>query len=312
MSKTTIEWTQRPGTVGETWNPTTGCSKVDRGCKNCYAEVMHRRLQKMMPDKYREPFLAGAVEHPETLTIPYGWKKPRTVFVDSMSDLFHKNVSLDFLRQVFAVMRDTAQHTYLILTKRPERIMDFLLVQDPAWEWPRNVWMGTSVNDQESADKRIPALMFAPAPVRFVSYEPATGPVDLTRWLGSYDRVTYRYDETGKSYVYACRFVAGIDWVICGGESGAKAVPMHPDWARNVRDHCALHHVPFFFKQWGNWEPITYYKEHTPIINFTPGKGEYLFPAPRPQNMIRVREKSRNLLDGRTHLEFPNTQTPTP
>ncbi len=311
MSQTTIEWTQRPGTIGETWNPTTGCNKVDRGCKNCYAEVMHRRLQKMQPAKYAQPFLAGAVAHPETLGIPLAWKKPRTVFVDSMSDLFHPDVPLHFLYDVFEVMRATPQHTYLILTKRPERVIDFLIVyhHSSAWEWPNNVWMGTSVNDQASADLRIPKLLKVPAPIRFVSYEPATGEADLSRWLGTYWRIPTNLHGDVPLQLRPRQLVYGIDWVICGGESGAKATPMHPDWARRVRDDCKLADVPFFFKQFGNWEPVTYYKDHHPIIDYNTGPGQFLFTLPhRPQNMVRVPKKSGHRLDGEVHHEFPHSK----
>lgn len=308
MSITSIEWTQRPGTVGETWNPTTGCNKVDRGCKNCYAEIMHRRLMHMQPEKYSQPFLAGAIPHPETLAIPLQWKKPRTVFVDSMSDLFHPNIPMSFLEDVFNVMRATPQHTYLILTKRPERLIDFDLifgtVENP---WPPNVWMGTSINDQASADVRIPLLLKIPAALRFVSYEPATGRADISPWLGSYWRIPTSIALGDVPLQSRPRkLVNGIDWVICGGESGHKAVPMHPDWARRVRDDCATADVPFFFKQWGNWEPVTYYKDHRPVIDYNTGPSQYLFGLPdRPQNMRRTIKKSGNLLDGQTHLNFP-------
>jgi protein gp37 len=305
MSITSIEWTQRPGTIGETWNPTTGCNKVDRGCKNCYAEIMHRRLMLMKPDKYTQPFLAGAIPHPETLEIPLKWKKPRTVFVDSMSDLFHENIPMWFLEDVFKVMRATPQHTYLILTKRPERLIDFEIiyhvVENP---WPPNVWIGTSINDQASADIRIPLLLKIPAALRFISYEPATGPADISRWLGSYWRIPMTGDAPLQ--MRPRKLVYGIDWVICGGESGHKAVPMHPDWARRVRDDCATADVPFFFKQFGNWEPVTYYKDHHPVIDYNTGPSQYLFGLPhRPQNMRRTSKKSGNLLDGQTHLNFP-------
>jgi protein gp37 len=319
MSQTTIEWTQRPGTVGETWNPTTGCNKVDRGCKNCYAEVMHRRLQHMMPDKYKEPFLNGAVPHPEVLPIPLAWRKPRTVFVDSMSDLFHENIRFEFIEGVMRVIDQTPQHTYLVLTKRPERAVQFwgymnrFNIGQSLWRPPVNLWMGTSVNDQPSALKRIPQLLRLGGVLRFLSYEPATGALDLTnKGLQNAYSVPTGYDAHGYGIEWTDpgdAFV-GLDWVICGGESGAKAVPMHPDWARRVRDDCARANVPFFFKQWGQWEPITYYQEHKPVIKFAPGKGEYLFPAPALQNMIRRRKKSGCELDGQVYHQFPEPKHP--
>lgn len=216
---TTIEWTQRPGTKGETWNPTTGCNKLSAGCKHCYAEVMHKRLQAMGMGKYEQDFSAGVVTHADTLTIPLKWKKPRTVFVNSMSDLFHADVPFDFIDQVFAVMALTPQHTYQILTKRPERMAEYLaglqraaddhapLTQSGQFSpanvinlrnlvlvsrgsgvggrgfkanWPLpNVWLGTSVENQAAADERIPHLLRCPAAVRFLSCEPLLGAVDL-------------------------------------------------------------------------------------------------------------------------------------
>jgi protein gp37 len=233
MSVTSIEWTKRPGTIGETWNPTTGCNKVDRGCKNCYAEIMHRRLQAMGQHKYRKPFLDGAKIHTDTLDIPLRWNKPRTVFVNSMSDLFHEDVPFQFIGQVFSVMQKTPQHTYLVLTKRPELALKFWnLWLVPAWGWwPANVWIGTSANDQQSGERRIPILANILAPVRFLSYEPATGPLDLS-------------------------VLPRLDWVIAGGESGPKATPPHIQWFRDVRNYCLENAVPFFFKQWGTWSPI--------------------------------------------------------
>src|SRR5262249_39914706 len=154
-----------------------------------------------------------------------------------------------------------------------------------------------SINDQASADIRIPLLVKIPSAIRFVSYEPATGPADIKRWLGSYWKLPGTMRPTDPMPDW--QWITGVDWVICGGESGNKAVPMHPDWARRMRDDCGANGVPFFFKQWGNWEPVTYYKDHQPIIDYNVGPGQHLFTLPhRPQNMIRVRKKSGNLLDG--------------
>lgn len=310
MSKTQIEWTQRPGTVGETWNPTTGCNKVDRGCKHCYAEVMHRRLMKMGQEKYSQPFLGGAVEHPDTLEIPFRWTKPRTVFVNSMSDLFHANVSFEFIDRVFQVIDRTPQHTYLILTKRPEiaarywQYMNRFNIGQRLWHPPRNLWIGTSVNDQKSADLRVPLLVELEASIRFISYEPATGPVNLEPWLGTHWRVPVGGDVPLQ--LRPRKLVQGIDWVICGGESGPHAQPMHPDWPRAIRSQCTGAGVPYFFKQWGQWLPITYQGEQGTVINFTPGKNEFLFNVPyRLQNMVRTRKKSNNELDGQLWQQFP-------
>ena len=278
---TTIEWTQRPGTKGETWNPTTGCNKLSAGCKHCYAEVMHKRLQAMGQAKYQQDFSAGVVTHADTLSIPLKWKKPRTVFVNSMSDLFHEAVPFSFIDQVFAVMALTPQHTYQILTKRPERMAEYLaspdvysrvrsIVDGPsdvrsAWfqtlnrfqredsqkqwwtdlrkeNWPLpNVWLGTSVEDQATADARIPHLLMCPAAVRFLSCEPLLGAVDINPFL--YRVGGSRWEQPRND----------IHWVIAGGESGPMARPMHPDWARSLRNQCKVAGVPFFFKQWGEW-----------------------------------------------------------
>lgn len=273
---TTIEWTQRPGTKGETWNPTTGCNKVSAGCKNCYAEVMHGRQMHMNPKKYSQPFSAGVVTHADTLTIPLKWKKPRTVFVNSMSDLFHADVPFDFIDQVFAVMALTPQHTYQILTKRPERMAEYLNWRNPTLAYADtdrvdriakaaglkygqgptiflplpNVWLGTSVENQAAADERIPHLLRCPAAVRFLSCEPLLGGVDLKNIAGG----------GGSRYQVLEPIVGGtdadrpaIDWVITGGESGNGARPMHPDWVRGLCDQCKAAGVPFFFKQWGEW-----------------------------------------------------------
>lgn len=309
MSITTIEWTKRPGTVGETWNPTTGCNKVDRGCKNCYAEVMHYRLQAMGQPKYAAEFLGGAVEHPETLSIPFSWKKPRTVFVNSMSDLFHPAVSFDFIKEVLNVMRKTPQHTYLVLTKRPEHALRYVEVRRcpyPHYELPPNLWLGTSANDQASADERVPILLKIPAKIRFLSYEPATGPLEL-RQLGksaaeawSHDALAGEFNCDGNTE----RGLPRLHWVICGGESGPKATPMHPDWARKVRDDCARCDVPFFFKQWGMWQLAD---ELTPQQLGEGRRFCYAYHNGTSTTKYMHRpKKSGNLLDGKQHQAFPS------
>lgn len=221
-----IEWTDT------TWNPTTGCDQVSPGCDNCYALGMAKRLKAMGSAKYQtdgDPRTSGPgfgiAVHPETLNEPYSWRKPRKVFVNSMSDLFHARVPLEFIRQVFKVMADTPQHTYQVLTKRASRLPRIAHLLD----WPPNVWMGTSVETVRVLH-RVDDLRNVPAAVRFLSCEPLLGPLpglDLT----------------------------GIGWVIGGGESGPKARPMHPDWVRDLRDRCRAADVPFFFKQWGEWAP---------------------------------------------------------
>ncbi len=227
MAQTTsIEWTE------VTWNPTTGCDRVSVGCDNCYALTLAKRLKAMGADKYQndgDPRTSGpgfgVTIHPHALMAPYSWKQPRTVFVNSMSDLFHARVPLDFVQQVFTVMTETPQHTYQVLTKRSARLRKVA----GGLEWPDNVWMGVSV-ENEAALERIDDLRAVPAAVRFLSCEPLIGPLP---GLG----------------------LDGIGWVIAGGESGAGHRPVQPEWVTAIRDTCQLADVPFFFKQWGGHTP---------------------------------------------------------
>lgn len=212
-TKSAIEWTE------STWNPLTGCTKISPGCQHCYAERMARRLQAMGQPNYANGFRLTLHEH--ALAAPLGWKKPQMIFVNSMSDLFHRDVPLAFVLQVFDVMRQAHWHTFQVLTKRSER----LLALDDAIDWPANVWMGVSVERQDYAF-RIDHLRASHAQIKFLSLEPLLGPLpalDLAR----------------------------IDWVIVGGESGPGARPLDPVWVTEVRDQCLAAGVPFFFKQWG-------------------------------------------------------------
>jgi len=208
-----IEWTD------STWNPVTGCTKISHGCKNCYAERMSKRLQAAGVRKYQNGFRATV--HPDTLKEPTRWKKPRMVFVNSMSDLFHSSVPTEFILAVFQVMNQSPQHIFQVLTKRPNRVakMNSKLL------WTPNIWMGTSI-ESERWQGRIDDLKGLDAHVKFLSLEPLLGP------LPNLD-----FD--------------GIDWVIVGGESGPRARPMHAEWVREVRDKCVEKKIPFFFKQWG-------------------------------------------------------------
>ena len=233
---TKIEWCE------ETWNPVTGCTAVSAGCEHCYAKRMANRLRGRYGYPQDEPFKVTL--HPGRLDKPLHWKKPRHIFVCSMGDLFHRDVPFEFIDRVWTIMLRSPDHTFLVLTKRPERMMEF-------WEelgcyyddgvLP-NLWLGVSVENQKTADERIPILLQIPAAVRFVSVEPMLGPVDLIDHLPD-------WDMPGDSPEYT----TGLDWVICGGESGPGARPMHPDWARQLRDDCVAAGVPFFFKQWGEW-----------------------------------------------------------
>ncbi|MEV8440451.1 phage Gp37/Gp68 family protein [Actinosynnema sp. NPDC051121] len=221
-----IEWTE------STWNPTTGCDQVSSGCDNCYALTLAKRLKAMGAAKYQtdgNPKTSGpgfgVAVHYDALDLPYRWHRPRLVFVNSMSDLFHAKVPIAFVRKVFDVIRETPQHTYQVLTKRSARLRRLAASLD----WPSNLWMGVSVEDERQL-LRIDDLRAVGAAVRFVSAEPLLGPLpdlDLT----------------------------GIHWVITGGESGPGARPCDPEWVRQIRDTCAAANVPFFHKQWGGRHP---------------------------------------------------------
>ena len=212
--KSAIEWTD------STWNPVTGCTKVSPGCAHCYAEAITLRFKR------GGPFLPGQSEikpHPDRLGLPLSWKAPRRIFVNSMSDLFHDEIPLDFIRKVFDVMEQADRHIFQVLTKRHERLLEVF----EELPWPSNVWMGVSVENQYWAERRIPNLIKVPAAVRFLSAEPLLKPLTLGPYLKD------------------------IDWVIVGGESGPKARPIDPEWVRSIRDECLNAGVPFFFKQWG-------------------------------------------------------------
>lgn len=213
MAESSIEWTEM------TWNPTTGCTKISQGCKFCYAEVMSKRLQAMGIEKYKDNFEVRM--HPDALRIPYTWKKSKVVFVNSMSDLFHDDIPLSFIQQVFKVMRDNPQHVFQVLTKRANRLLEL----SDQLKWSHNIWMGVSVED-ERVTHRIDALSKTAAKVKFLSLEPLLGPLPNLN-------------------------LKQIDWVIVGGESGHKPRPMLSDWVIDIQEQCEVQEVPFFFKQWG-------------------------------------------------------------
>ena len=213
--QSSIEWT------GSTWNPVTGCTKLSAGCQNCYAARMAKRLQAMGQSNYAKGFTVTCHEH--VLELPLQWKRPRLVFVNSMSDLFHDAVSFDFIQKVFKVMRQANHHVFQVLIKRAERLADL----SSALDWPENVWMGVTV-ERSDYKRRIDYLRMTGATVKFLSLEP------LLDDLGELD-------------------LAGIDWVIVGGESGPGARPMQAEWVRAIRDQCLQRNVPFFFKQWGGF-----------------------------------------------------------
>jgi protein gp37 len=211
--KSNIEWTE------STWNPVTGCTKISDGCKNCYAERIASRLKAAGSPNYVNGFQVTLHEH--TLEIPLRWKQPSTIFVNSMSDLFHKDVPFDFILKIFDVMHRASRHRFQILTKRSERLLEL----NPSLSWPKNVWMGVTVENADCAF-RIDHLRQTDAAIKFISFEPLLGMIPNIN-------------------------LEGIDWVIVGGESGPKARPMKPEWATDIRDQCLAGKVPFFFKQWG-------------------------------------------------------------
>ena len=213
MAQSSIEWTEM------TWNPTTGCDKISAGCKYCYAEVMTRRLMAMGIDKYKDGFAVRT--HEDSLQTPFSWKKPKIVFVNSMSDLFHPKVPIEFIKKVFFVMNETPQHTYQVLTKRADRLYEI----HEQLNWTSNIWMGVSVED-ERVTERIDFLREINAVTKFLSCEPLIGPLNNMN-------------------------LYGIDWVIVGGESGRKARPMYESWVWDIKQQCQEEGVKFFFKQWG-------------------------------------------------------------
>jgi protein gp37 len=319
-TKTGIEWTDA------TWNPILGCSRVSEGCRNCYAERIAGRFPNssvyggLTQIVNGRAVWSGQIKETKKLLEPLSWKSPKRVFVNSMSDLFHENVSDEQRDRIFAVMALCPPHTFQVLTKRPERMLQYLsggpwgqieeravdlaidysrISRDDAafrvrlnlnWIPLTNVWLGVSVENRKAADERIPLLLQTPAAKRFISAEPLLGPIEFSD-------VTHRSDcirELGKPAM------RGIDWVICGGESGPGARPMHPDWARSLRDQCQAAGVPFFFKQWGEWLPAGCDGA------VRQGHAEELNCSDEP---VRVGKKAAGaLLEGREWKEFPTCQ----
>ena len=216
MAQSHIEWTEM------TWNPVTGCDKLSDGCRFCYAEAFAKRLQGMGVEKYQNGFKLTL--HPETLREPFKWKKPRVVFVNSMGDLFHKDIPLDYVRQVFSVMHQNPHHVFQVLTKRADVLRYY---DSEGLHWSHNIWMGVSV-EKKSSMHRIDQLRETGARVKFLSCEPLLGPLPEIN-------------------------LQGIDWVIVGGESGRNARPIKAEWVQDIREQCLAATVPFFFKQWGGF-----------------------------------------------------------
>lgn len=377
MGKTSIEW------ATDTWNPVTGCTKVSEGCRNCYAERVIKRFGERVhgldqvpsypdfigPGDAETRAFTDVAIHPDRLDQPLHWRKPRRVFVCSMGDLFHEYVPDEFIAAVFGVMAACPQHTFIVLTKRPERMLKwFDWLKDMAeqtadanrepmrdlWtmhvmlscarnygsavagcrvEWPLpNVIGMVSVEDQDAANSRVPLLLQTPFAIRGVSYEPALGPVDLGRAHGlpiyrEADVMADVVETVGKVVeIHSHRPGRGwvrhdgnthpwLDWVICGGESGPGARPMHPDWARSLRDQCQAAGVPFFFKQWGEWAPPARAgealaesqgrNEATDRKPFCPGCAVHRWPD-GSQSWRIGKKAAGSEMDGRTHDEFPS------
>ncbi|ADG20356.1 Gp37Gp68 family protein [Paraburkholderia atlantica] len=326
---TKIEWTDA------TWNIVTGCDVTSPGCKNCYAMKLAGTRLRNHPSRagLTRPTAAGPVWTGEVrfndqwLDQPFRWTQPRMIFVCAHGDLFHESVRDEWIDKVFAVMARARQHTYQVLTKRADRMREYLshpvrhgrmlaASHEIGWagmewcQWPLpNVWLGVSVEDQKRADERIPALLKCPAAVRWISAEPLLGPIDLTcieidemLTPTTRGRISALSTDDENRYFQAPH---ALDWVVVGGESGSRARPMHPDWARSLRDQCAEACVPFLFKQWGEWAPGSNWPDDIAIPS-----GELCnFDNPLLDDagsVWRVGKKAAGrLLDGRTHDEFP-------
>lgn len=261
-AKTGIEWTDA------TWNPVVGCRKVSEGCRNCYAKSLHDLRHKAyhegkrMPEQYAEPFEYVRLL-PKRLDMPLKWRKPRRIFVNSVSDLFHDAVPDDYIALVMQTIREAHWHTFQVLTKRARRMFAWYerwTHEYPGFDGrlPNNLWLGVSVENQSAADERIPYLLEIPNGRRFVSCEPLLGPVNLRAAIDRENRVIYdgldsmrtEYDQSGHTFPEP---YTKLHWVIAGGESGRNARPMQAVWARSLREQCQETGTPFFFKQWGEW-----------------------------------------------------------
>ncbi|MBP9566748.1 MAG: phage Gp37/Gp68 family protein [Sulfurospirillum sp.] len=276
MPKSKIEWTQH------TWNPVTGCKKISAGCQNCYAENMAKRFGG--EDAFKVTL------HPDKLDVPLKRKKPTTYFVCSMSDLFHEDVPFEFISKVFSVMQQNQRHTFQVLTKRPERVLEYYAYQK---EWLgivlplKNVWLGVTAENQKEANHRIPILLSTPAALRFVSIEPMLEQIDLEdirdpkKFPSLLRKDVLRGQDIHEDDDDVWTPIEKIDWVICGGESGQKARSLNPLWVKSLQEQCTQANTPFFFKQWGE---------------FTCKDGE----------MIRVGKKEAGyLIDGKEYREMP-------
>lgn len=343
--KTKIEWTDA------TWNPIIGCQVVSAGCKNCYAMRLagtrlknHPTREGLTYNTKRGPVWNGEVRFNEkALDQPLRWKRPRMIFVCAHADLFYEGVPSEWIDKLFAVMALCPQHTFQVLTKRPKRMREYfqnplfekrltnavVALEPNAWDTKRwltfdlplpNVWLGTSVENQATADERVPHLLQTPAAVRWLSCEPLLGPVNLDTWYETIDPYCDHQIKPLSGYLSGDGFTPGyqsskhIDWVVVGGESGPNARPMHPDWARSLRDQCDAAGVAFHFKQWGEWYPI-YGRgtlngdEETEFKPFrwirTDGTTGESGCAPSALMIKTGKKRAGRLLDSRTWDEWP-------
>jgi protein gp37 len=341
---TKIEWTDA------TWNPITGCAVVSPGCTNCYAMKLagtrlkhHESRKGLTKDTKAGPVWTGELRfNCQWLDEPFRWKRPRMIFVCAHGDLFAEGVPNEWIDQVFAVMSQTPQHTFQVLTKRPERMREYLTtprlqhrlvntlmsfefpIPTPG-RWPHmplpNVWLGVSVEDQKRADERIPILIDTPGAIRWISAEPLLGPLDLMHLPAK---------KISPNITIAGNAVTGIDglgkvgpkldWIVAGGESGPGARPMHPDWARSLRDQCAEAQVPFLFKQWGAWTPGENVERQRGVVETAELINDTWHYAPEnlansdghyddEPDVYRVGKKAAGrLLDGIEHNGFPEVR----
>lgn len=331
-----ISWLNIPGYAPATWNPIVGCTKISEGCKNCYAERMANRLAGMPVEtkggKKIDSRLAysSVIENghwnektaivDSAINIPMKWKDPHAVFVVSMGDLFHESVPDEWVRKVLEIIYHKPTHIFIVLTKRADRMAQYFAKfknSNLSQNFP-NLWLGVTAENQDQANKRIPVLLQIPAAKRFVSIEPMLGPVKLYRWNGFDDKNNWTNN---------------LDWIICGGESGPGARPMHPDWVRSLQIKCQEAEVPFFFKQWGEWytsycnmvSGVHTFKMFTSYLHFSQKdwvkKGDVVIDllgkicktggdmknAQYPVAIMQKvgRSKAGDLLDGKQYHEWP-------
>lgn len=323
-----IGWLNMPGYKPETWNPIVGCSKVSPGCDNCYAEKFAFRLVNMLEKSKSETYhvyqnaankqgwTGRTALNTDHIAYPLRWKTPRMIFVCSMGDIFHEHVPFSWIDQVFDIITDCSDHIFIILTKRPERMKEYMDYRIKSHKFYGHswVWLGVTVENQEQANKRIPILLSIPAEKRFVSVEPMLGPVDLKHGFDYGDEIAIDF-LTGDYFTSPRQEEPAkddnkLDWVICGGETGSNARPINQNWAIELKNQCKEANVPFFFKQWGEWEPRNSgsfalhndpKSEKYPLKKVPYGDNPFEY-----SNVSKVGKKNAgNILDGQQYHEWP-------